>query len=103
MPFSNAIPLPGGRVGYDVRDVIAALKQADIVRVDWPEPDGRTKVMEVIGFSLAADPNVLELAVRNEAQAFALREAKIAIDGGNMLDAYRALRRLAEPDIQLPS
>ena len=27
MPFSNAIPLPGGRVGYDVRDVIAALNR----------------------------------------------------------------------------
>lgn len=43
MPLPDALPLAGGRVGYDVRDVIAALKDADIVFINWPTPSGTAR------------------------------------------------------------
>src|SRR5262249_30774080 len=97
MPLPEALPLAGGRVAYDARDIIAALKEADIIHVGWPGPDGRRRPMDVIGCSLVAVPELLDFSVRNERQAFALREAKIAVDAGDDVAAYFALQALAEP------
>lgn len=96
MPLTNTFPVANGRVGCDVHDLIAALKQADIIHVEWPGPDGRKKGMSVIGLCLVADPEALGFSVLDEKQAFALRAAKIAVDEGNEFGAYMALRALAD-------
>jgi hypothetical protein len=98
MPLPDALPMAGGRVGYDVRDIIAALKDAEIVFINWPTPGGGERGRAVFGFTLAADPDVLEFGVRNEHEAAAVGEAKQAVDAGNDLGAYMALRALAVPE-----
>lgn len=95
MPLPDALPLAGGRVGYDVRDIIAALKDADIIFINWPQAGERGQA--VFGFTLAASPEILEFGVRNEREAAAVGEAKRAVDVGNDVAAYMALRVLAEP------
>ena len=66
MPLPEALPLTGGAIAYDTRDVIAALRAADLVFVNWPTPGGRARGQVVFGFSLAGDPEILELSVRDE-------------------------------------
>lgn len=95
MPLANAVPLADGRVGYDVHYFLAALRDADLLRVTWPE-NGMRKGFDVFIPPLCAQPNTLVLDARNRREAFALRAAKIEIDHGNYYGAYEAMRELAE-------
>ena len=92
----ETLAVTGGRVAYDVREVIAVLRAADLIFVNWLVPSGRARGQAVFGFSLAADPEILELSVRDESEAAAVGEAKRAVDAGDHAAAYRALRQLAE-------
>jgi hypothetical protein len=96
MSLTNPTALSRGRVGYDVHEFLAALKDADLLQVTWPE-DGLRKGFDVFVPPLCTQPSTLVLDVRNRKQAFALRAAKIEIDNGNYYGAYEAMRELAEP------
>ena len=96
MSLAHSVPLAGSRVGYDVHEFPATLRDADLLQVTWPE-NGERKGFDVFIPPLCAQPNTLVLDVRNRKEAFALRAAKIEIDNGNYYGAYTALRELAEP------
>jgi hypothetical protein len=57
---------------------------------------GHGRGQAVFGFSLAGDPEILELSVRDESQAAAIGEAKRAADAGDESGAHMALRQLAK-------
>ncbi len=97
MSIANPVPLAGGRVGYDVHEFLAALRDADLLQVTWPE-NGMRKGLDVFIPPLCSQPNTLVLDVRTRQEAFALRTAKISIDGGDYYSAYLAMRELSEPD-----
>ena len=78
--------------------MIAALRAADLVFVNWPAASGHGRGQAVFGFSLAGDPEILELSVRDESQAAAIGEAKRAADAGDESGAQMALRQLAKPE-----
>jgi hypothetical protein len=94
--LSNPEPLADGRVGCDVHEFLAALRDADLLQVTWSE-DGMRKGFDVFIPPLCSQPNTLVLDVRDRREAFALREAKMEIDHGNYYGAYMAMRALAEP------
>jgi hypothetical protein len=94
--LSNPVPLAGDRIGYDVHEFLAALRDADLLQVTWPE-NGMRKGFDVFIPPLCASPNTLVLDVRTRREAFALRAAKIEIDNGNYYGAYQEMRALAEP------
>jgi hypothetical protein len=96
MSLTDAVPLAGGRVGYDVHEFLSALRDADLLQVTWPE-GGMRKGFDVFIPPLCDQPNTLVLDVRNSKEAFALRLAKIEIDNGNYYGAYNAMCALAEP------
>jgi hypothetical protein len=97
MSLSDPVPLAGSRVGYDVHEFLAALRDADLLQVTWPE-NGMRKGFDVFIPPLCAQPNTLVLDVRTRTEAFALRAAKIEIDNGNYYGAYQEMRALAEPE-----
>lgn len=94
--MSGPISLAGGRVGYDVHEFLATLKEADLVQVSWSE-GGERKGFDVFIPPLRNQPNTLVLDVRNQREAFALRAAKIRIDTGDYYGAYTAMTALAAP------
>jgi hypothetical protein len=88
-PLPNAVPLPGGRVGHDVYDIIRALKEHDQINITWGD-----KGM-LSGNPFVRYPRVLALDVSNEKQAWAIDAAKRAVSVGDDQAAYMALMELA--------
>jgi hypothetical protein len=86
MSLPSPTPLAGGRIGYDVHDFLATLKDADLVQVSWSE-DGERKGFDVFIPQLRNQPNTIVLDVCNQREACALRAAKIKIDTGDCYDA----------------
>ena len=37
MPLAHSVPLAGSRVGHDVHEFLATLRDADLLQVTWPE------------------------------------------------------------------
>jgi hypothetical protein len=96
MSLSNPKLLAEDDGEHDVHELLAALKDADLLQVSWPE-EGVQKGFDVYIAPLCARPNTLALTVRSRREAFALREAKIAIDNGNHYGAYMAICALIAP------
>ncbi len=66
-------------ITLEASDLLARMKDAEIVLITWPDPDTRRPLQMMCGNANVRDPEPLELAVGSAYEAGAMQEAMRAV------------------------